>query len=73
VKARALVPTQHRRIPVDRARVRITADSLVSCPTTGQKVERSSSVHPTLRATGFYSTDHRKPKAKEQPKGGGDE
>jgi predicted nucleic acid-binding Zn ribbon protein len=26
---------------------------------------------PLYKGTGFYSTDHRKPKAKEQPKGGG--
>jgi predicted nucleic acid-binding Zn ribbon protein len=53
---------------------RITEDSLVSCPTTGQKVERVlQPFTPRYKGTGFYSTDHRKPKAeaKEQPKGGG--
>jgi predicted nucleic acid-binding Zn ribbon protein len=53
---------------------RITADSLVNCPTTGQKVERVlQPFTPRFRGAGFYSTDHRKPKAKEQPKGGGGE
>jgi predicted nucleic acid-binding Zn ribbon protein len=50
---------------------RITADSLVRCPTTGQKVER---VLPPFtsryRGTGLYSTDHRRAKDKQQPKGG---
>ena len=53
---------------------RITEDSLVSCPTTGQKVERVlQPFTPRYKGTGFYSTDHRKPKAeaKEQPKSGG--
>ena len=43
----------------------------ISCQTTGQRVERV--LQPfTLRytGTGFYSTDHRKPKPKELPKGG---
>ena len=49
-----LVPSRHRRISADRPvyvyrrqdgstfeiEQRITEDSLVSCPTTGQKVER---------------------------------
>ena len=49
---------------------RITEASLVRCPTTGQKVERVlQPFTPRYRGTGFYSTDHRKPKAKEQPKG----
>jgi predicted nucleic acid-binding Zn ribbon protein len=51
---------------------RITENSLVSCPTTGQKVERVlQPFTPRYKGTGFYSTDHRKPKAKEPPKGGG--
>jgi predicted nucleic acid-binding Zn ribbon protein len=53
---------------------RITEDSLVSCPTTRQKVERVlQPFTPRYKGTGFYSTDHRKPKAeaKEQPKDGG--
>jgi predicted nucleic acid-binding Zn ribbon protein len=50
---------------------RITEDSLVCCPTTGQKVERVlQPFTPRYKGTGFYSTDHRKPKAKQQPKGG---
>ena len=51
---------------------RITEDSLVSCPTTGQKVERVlQPFSPRYKGTGFYSTDHRRPKSKEQPKDGG--
>jgi predicted nucleic acid-binding Zn ribbon protein len=51
---------------------RITEDSLMSCPTTGQRVERVlQPFSPRYRGTGFYSTDHRKPKAKERRKGGG--
>ncbi len=50
----------------------MTEDSLVSCPTTGQTVERVlQPFTPRYRGTGFYSTDHRKPKAKEPPKGDG--
>jgi predicted nucleic acid-binding Zn ribbon protein len=43
-------------------------DALVSCPTTGQPVERV--LQPfTARytGTGFYSTDHRKHRPTEQP------
>ncbi len=48
---------------------RITEDSLVSCPTTGQNVERVlQPFTPRYRGTGFYSTDHRKPKAKQAAK-----
>ena len=51
---------------------RITEDSLVRCPTTEQKVERVlQPFTPRYRGTGFYSTDHRRPSAKEQPKGDG--
>ena len=50
---------------------RITKKGLVSCPTTGQSVERVlQPFTPHYKGTGFYSTDHRKPKAKEPPKGG---
>ena len=50
---------------------RITEDSLVRCPTTGQKVVRVlQPFTPRYRGTGFYSTDHRRAKEKEQPKGG---
>ena len=49
---------------------RITADGLVRCPTTGQKVERVlQPFTPRYKGTG-YSTDHRRAKEKEQPKGG---
>ena len=52
---------------------RITEDSLVSCPTTGHKVERVlQPFSPRYKGgTGFYSTDHRRPKPKEQPKDDG--
>jgi predicted nucleic acid-binding Zn ribbon protein len=40
---------------------RITAVALVSCPTTGQSVERiMQPFSPRYKGTGFYSTDHRK-------------
>jgi predicted nucleic acid-binding Zn ribbon protein len=49
----------------------ITADGLVSCPTTGQHVERVlQPFTPRYRGTGFYSTDHRRAKSTEQSKGG---
>ena len=49
----------------------ITADGLVSCPTTGQKVERVlQPFTPRYKGTGFYSTDHRRAKEKEQSAGG---
>jgi predicted nucleic acid-binding Zn ribbon protein len=52
---------------------RITDDSLVSCPTTGQNVERVlQPFTPRYKGTGFYSTDHRRPKAEAQPKGAGE-
>ena len=48
----------------------MSEDSLTSCPTTGQKVERVlQPFTPRYKGTGFYSTDHRKLKAKEQSKG----
>ena len=51
---------------------RITEDRLVSCPTTGQTVERVLQPFTArYKGTGFYSTDHRRPKATEQPKGDG--
>ncbi len=38
---------------------RITADALVSCPTTGQCVERVMQPFTACyKGTGFYSTDH---------------
>jgi len=49
---------------------RMTDDSLVSCPTTGQKVERVlQPFSPRYKGAGFYTTDHRKPRPKEQPSG----
>jgi len=51
---------------------RISEDTLVSCPTTGQQVERVlQPFTPHYRGTGFYPTDHRKPKPTEQSKSGG--
>jgi putative FmdB family regulatory protein len=50
---------------------RMTDDSLASCPTTGQKVERVlQPFTPRYKGTGFYTTDHRKPKSNGPPKGG---
>jgi predicted nucleic acid-binding Zn ribbon protein len=40
---------------------RITVDALVSCPTTGQSVERvMQPFSPRYRGGGFYSTDNDK-------------
>lgn len=40
---------------------RITVDALVSCPTTGQSVERVMQPFTArYKGTGFYSTDHPK-------------
>ena len=40
---------------------RITADALVSCPETGQSVERvMQPFSPRYTGSGFYSTDHKK-------------
>jgi putative FmdB family regulatory protein len=40
---------------------RITVDALVSCPTTGQSVQRvMQPFNPRYKGTGFYSTDHPK-------------
>ena len=50
---------------------RMSDERLVSCPTTGQTVERVlQPFTPLYTGTGFYSTDHRKPKPKEPLKGG---
>jgi putative FmdB family regulatory protein len=53
----------------------ITEDSLASCPTTGQKVERVlQPFTPRYKGTGFYSTDHHRiPKGNDQPKGGSED
>jgi putative FmdB family regulatory protein len=51
---------------------RITDAGLVSCPTTGQHVERVlQPFSPHYKGSGFYSTDSRKPEAKAQPPSGG--
>ena len=50
---------------------RITEASLISCPTTGQTVERVlQPFTPRYRGTGFYSTDHRRAKQEEKPAAG---
>jgi putative FmdB family regulatory protein len=52
---------------------RMTDDSLSSCPTTGQRVERVLQPFiPRFKGTGFYSTDHRKSQPKEQRSSGDD-
>jgi predicted nucleic acid-binding Zn ribbon protein len=44
---------------------RMSEESLARCPTTGQRVERVlQPFSPHYKGAGFYSTDHRKPKAK---------
>jgi predicted nucleic acid-binding Zn ribbon protein len=49
---------------------RMTADALLSCPTTGQRVERVlQPFAPRYKGTGFYSTDHRKPKGDRKSNG----
>jgi len=41
---------------------RMLADALLSCPTTGRRVERVlQPFAPRYHGTGFYSTDHRAP------------
>jgi predicted nucleic acid-binding Zn ribbon protein len=43
---------------------RMAADALLSCPTTGRRVERVlQPFAPRFKGTGFYSTDHRKQRA----------
>jgi predicted nucleic acid-binding Zn ribbon protein len=49
---------------------RMTAHALLSCPTTGQRVERVlQPFAPRYKGTGFYSTDHRKPKGDRKSNG----
>jgi predicted nucleic acid-binding Zn ribbon protein len=51
---------------------RITVDALVSCPTTGQAVERvMQRFSPRYTGAGFYSTDH--PKARRTDRGRAEE
>jgi putative FmdB family regulatory protein len=53
---------------------RMADDALISCPTTGQRVARVlQPFTPRYKGTGFYSTDHRRTKAAEQPKAAGGE
>jgi putative FmdB family regulatory protein len=48
---------------------RMTENSLVRCPTTGQAVERVlPPFTPRHKGTGLYSTDHGRPDATERPK-----
>ena len=49
---------------------RMAEDALVTCPTTGQSVERVlQPFAPRYTGTGFYSTDHRKPNGNRQSPG----
>jgi putative FmdB family regulatory protein len=49
---------------------RMSEDALVSCPTTGQTVQRVlQPFTPRYKGTGFYSTDHQKPRPKPKPTG----
>jgi predicted nucleic acid-binding Zn ribbon protein len=49
---------------------RMTADALLSCPTTGRGVERVlQPFAPRYTGTGFYSTDHRKKRPNEKTSG----
>jgi putative FmdB family regulatory protein len=48
---------------------RMSEESLVTCPTTGQMVERVlQPFTPRYKGTGLYSTDHPGRKAKQPPK-----
>jgi predicted nucleic acid-binding Zn ribbon protein len=74
-ESRLTVPVYvYRRLDGSKFEIeqRISADSLLNCPTTGQPVERVLQPFTArYKGTGFYSTDHRRPKATEQPKGDG--
>jgi putative FmdB family regulatory protein len=49
---------------------RMTADALLICPTTGQRVVRVlQPFSPRYTGTGFYSTDHRKPNGDDSTSG----
>jgi putative FmdB family regulatory protein len=53
---------------------RMSDESLSTCPKTGQRVERVlQPFSPRYKGTGFYSTDHRRAKLTESPKGRGGE
>jgi predicted nucleic acid-binding Zn ribbon protein len=50
---------------------RMLADALLSCPTTGRRVERVLQPFAArYHGTGFYSTDHRTPSAERKTSGG---
>jgi len=47
---------------------RMAEDALLTCPTTGQSVQRVlQPFTPRYTGTGFYSTDHRTPNGNRQP------
>ena len=47
---------------------RIAEHALITCPSTGQKVERVlQPFSPRSKGPGFYSTDHRRSKAEADP------
>jgi predicted nucleic acid-binding Zn ribbon protein len=53
---------------------RMSDESLSTCPTTGQSVERIlQPFSPHHKGTGFYSTDHRRPRSTPSPKTEGGE
>jgi putative FmdB family regulatory protein len=53
---------------------RMAEDALVSCPSTGQSVERVlQPFTPRYKGTGFYSTDQPKPENKDSGAGSGRE
>jgi predicted nucleic acid-binding Zn ribbon protein len=52
---------------------RMLADALLSCPTTGRRVERVlQPFAPRYHGPGFYSTDHRTPSGARKTSGGSD-
>jgi putative FmdB family regulatory protein len=53
---------------------RMVEEALVSCPTTGQRVARVLQPFTArYKGSGFYSTDHRKPRSTAPPKRTGGE
>jgi predicted nucleic acid-binding Zn ribbon protein len=52
---------------------RMLADALLSCPTTGRRVERVlQPFAPRYHGSGFYATDHRTPSGARKASGGAD-
>jgi predicted nucleic acid-binding Zn ribbon protein len=52
---------------------RMLADALLSCPSTGRRVERVlQPFAPRYHGPGFYSTDHPKPSGARNTSGGSD-